>query len=698
MHRFAPFVAAAAALIPSATAQLSVVLPNGLATAEGSGNNNFPWGRGGAGILMQAIYDSSHFTAQGITYPIMIHGVRWRPNTGAGLASTNFPTPCSIRMSTSPVDWSAVTTTFANQRGANETLCFQGPVTFPAQAAAPGPTPFGINTPLTTPFLYDPNFGDLNIETDLPIQVGYLGGTPQLDVHTVVGQANASRVFWTTGYSGGYPGTVGTGFSLNHAVVIQLDYSPAPGLFASFTADVTSGASPLAVTFTSSSFTSDPGGITSYAWDFDGDSIVDSNVANPTFTYTGCGNFNVSLTITDASHPATTLTRTAYIRTDDLTANFTSAVVGAYTVQFTDTSTPSATAWAWDFDGDTIVDSTAQNPIWVYPNGNSYNVRLTATRSCKTSTKTATVVPTQQLTTNLAANNQIGTPTTLYFNLDVLNPNGVSINSLDSLSSALSTPFTVDAYLKIGTAAGFELNANPWTKVGTATGTSNPVAGAPSYAAFPLPLHIPAGSYGVALRFLGIPPRSVTLPALTTYANADLSLTAGSSSLSTGGAFSGTNLNTLRGWGGTLYYTTQNVTGTAGHGFFGPGCAGTLGVSHQTYSSRPVIGSTLSVDVDALLLGIGVMVIGTSNTISGFGPLPVDLGLLGAPGCPLRVSLDATETVLGAGNTATWNFPIPNDLALAGVLIFNQLAVFDPPANAFGFALGDAAGWVIGTN
>ena len=189
----------------------------------------------------------------------------------------------------------------------------------------------------------------------------------------------------------------------------------------------------------------------------------------------------------------------------------------------------------------------------------------------------------------------------------------------------------------------------------------------------------------------GITPRYVTLTALTPYTNGDLTLTAGAASLSTAGAFTGTNLNTPRGWSGTLYYSTENVTSSAGHGFFGPGCAGSLGVSHQTYATRPVTGGTLSVNCNNLPFGIGVMVIGTSNTISGFGPLPVDLGIVGMPGCPLRVSLDATDTVIGAGTTATWNFAIPNNPALAGVLLYNQLAPLDPAANAFGFTLGDAA-------
>src|SRR5262245_13474676 len=159
MQRLASLLAVLA-LTATATAQFNITIPNGYAAVEGSSSNAFPWGRGGTGILIQTVYDSSHFTAQGITYPILIQGLKWRPNTSVALVATTFPTPCSIRCSTCPIDQSLVSTTFANQRGVDETLCFQGPVSFPAQPAVVGPTPYGISVPFTTNFVYDPNLGD----------------------------------------------------------------------------------------------------------------------------------------------------------------------------------------------------------------------------------------------------------------------------------------------------------------------------------------------------------------------------------------------------------------------------------------------------------------------------------------------------------------------------------------------------------
>src|SRR5690606_37926516 len=57
--------------------------------------------------------------------------------------------------------------------------------------------------------------------------------------------------------------------------------TPPSGLYPQFSATPTSGSSPLNVQFTDMTFTSDPGGVTSYAWDFDNDGVVDSNAQNP---------------------------------------------------------------------------------------------------------------------------------------------------------------------------------------------------------------------------------------------------------------------------------------------------------------------------------------------------------------------------------------------------------------------------------
>ncbi len=51
------------------------------------------------------------------------------------------------------------------------------------------------------------------------------------------------------------------------------------------------------------------------------------------------------------------------------------------TVHFTDQSTGSPTSWAWDFDNDGHVDSTARNPAHTYGAAGTYSVKLTVTNA-----------------------------------------------------------------------------------------------------------------------------------------------------------------------------------------------------------------------------------------------------------------------------------------------------------------------------
>ena len=147
MQRVA-FPLAVSLLVAAASAQLQVVIPAGMATAEGSSSNAFPWGRGGSGLLHQCVYDCSHFTSQGINQPIFITGLKWRPNTNVA----SYTAGCSVKLSTSPVDQAAVTNIFANNRGADLTTCYSGVVSWAAQPAQVGPTPFGISIPFQTNF------------------------------------------------------------------------------------------------------------------------------------------------------------------------------------------------------------------------------------------------------------------------------------------------------------------------------------------------------------------------------------------------------------------------------------------------------------------------------------------------------------------------------------------------------------------
>ena len=65
-------------------------------------------------------------------------------------------------------------------------------------------------------------------------------------------------------------------------------------IHADFSANLTAGPAPLVVQFTDNS----TGIITSYAWDLDGNGIIDSREQNPVWTYTTPGTYTVNLTVT----------------------------------------------------------------------------------------------------------------------------------------------------------------------------------------------------------------------------------------------------------------------------------------------------------------------------------------------------------------------------------------------------------------
>jgi PKD repeat protein len=85
---------------------------------------------------------------------------------------------------------------------------------------------------------------------------------------------------------------------------------------ASFTSTTTRGLVPLNITYSDLPQPSDDE-IASWAWDFNGDGIVDSTAQNPTYTYLSTGSFPVSLTVTDIHGATATVTKSDYITVFD---------------------------------------------------------------------------------------------------------------------------------------------------------------------------------------------------------------------------------------------------------------------------------------------------------------------------------------------------------------------------------------------
>lgn len=144
----------------------------------------------------------------------------------------------------------------------------------------------------------------------------------------------------------------------------------------------TSGCFPLPVQFTDLSLAGS-GTINTREWDF-GDGNI-SSLQNPLHTYSGAGNFNVSLRVTNSFGCVTTVTKPQYIQIGSgVKAAFNNSGPSSCTapsaVNFTNTSTGSGTLnYQWDFgDGAT---SAATNPSHTYTSSGSYTVKLIVVNS-----------------------------------------------------------------------------------------------------------------------------------------------------------------------------------------------------------------------------------------------------------------------------------------------------------------------------
>ncbi len=151
---------------------------------------------------------------------------------------------------------------------------------------------------------------------------------------------------------------------------------------ADFSGTPTTGPAPLTVVFTDLS----TGAPTAWSWDFESDGIIDSTAQDPSHTYSGPGLYTVTLYVSNSAGVSAPKVRSNYISASIPPAgvNFTAVPtsgVRPLTVQFTDTSSGSPTAWAWDFDNNGTVDSTQQNPTHTYTVAGTYTVKLTATNA-----------------------------------------------------------------------------------------------------------------------------------------------------------------------------------------------------------------------------------------------------------------------------------------------------------------------------
>lgn len=115
-------------------------------------SNSWPLSSAGT-IHWQQVYDDSFFGAT----PLLIEGFGFRAQVDS---SKSVGADFAVRMSTTSAEPGALSTTFAANVGADDTLVFSGPTTLTTVDGD-----FTLIT-LSTPFVYDPTLGNLLIEIE----------------------------------------------------------------------------------------------------------------------------------------------------------------------------------------------------------------------------------------------------------------------------------------------------------------------------------------------------------------------------------------------------------------------------------------------------------------------------------------------------------------------------------------------------
>lgn len=128
----------------------------------------------------------------------------------------------------------------------------------------------------------------------------------------------------------------------------------------------------------------------------------------------------------------------------------------------------------------------------------------------------------------------------------------------------------------------------------------------------------------------------------------------------------------------------------------GAGCAGGAGVPVLT-ATPPRLGQDVVLAASSLLPNqFGMFMTGFSNSDWAGLPLPLDLGLIGMPGCWLRTSLDLLAIVFNTNGTTQTTLSVPADPNALGFTFWSQLLSADPGANTYGAVTSNALALTIG--
>lgn len=194
--------------------------------------------------------------------------------------------------------------------------------------------------------------------------------------------------------------------------LLQTTGSPAPT--AAFSANVTSGSTPLVVSFTDSS----TGTPTAWWWDVDGDNTTDYFTQNCTHTYSVGGTYTVNLTTSNAYGTDSEIKIDYITASTGIIANFTGTPTSGivpFTVQFNDTSTGgTATTWNWSFGDGALfntTDPTLSNATHDYLTPGIYSVNLSINDTTSSDYEfKSTYITAENIRVNFTYNVSVGIP------------------------------------------------------------------------------------------------------------------------------------------------------------------------------------------------------------------------------------------------------------------------------------------------
>lgn len=115
-------------------------------------------------IRLQQVFASSQFAAAG--GPIIVTQIAFRPDVGYASTFTFTNPNLQINLSTTSMAPDGLSTTYASNVGADDTVVGNGAITLSTANTGPpgGPKDFDFIITFTTPFLYDPALGNLLID------------------------------------------------------------------------------------------------------------------------------------------------------------------------------------------------------------------------------------------------------------------------------------------------------------------------------------------------------------------------------------------------------------------------------------------------------------------------------------------------------------------------------------------------------